>query len=60
MTAHPHTLASILKNPEHDDSSRFGSFCQAGRFGKSQCKGFAECILRTDADAVQSGAEAFR
>jgi len=50
MKAYPHTLPSILKDPEHDHSSRFGSFCQTGRFEKSQCKGLAECILRADAE----------
>ena len=45
MTAYPHALPSNLKDSEHDHSNRFVFFFQAGKIGKSQGDGFAECFL---------------
>ena len=55
MTAYPHALPSNLKDSEHDHFNRFGFFFQAGRIGKSQGDGFAECFLRLTANGVKSG-----
>ena len=55
MTTYPHALPSILKTPSTIILADLVLFARREGFEKSECKDFAECILRTDADAVQSG-----